>query len=73
MIVTAPPAKMEQHEKMRLRAAAFRAGKVLPPGLAKLVERELLVWDEFGYRFGRPSVVMRAVDEIMKMPTVPDS
>lgn len=58
---------LSPHEKMRIRAAAYRVLKLLPPGMAKLLSRELLTWEEFGYRLGDSSAINMAVDEILKM------
>jgi hypothetical protein len=56
---------MDHHERMRLRAAAFRATKVYPGPVGELLSRELLSWEEFGYRLGSRGLVMGIVDEIM--------
>ena len=61
---------MELYEKARLRNAASRAMHVLPSGIGELVARELLNWEEFGYRFGSHSLVDRAVREIQILPTL---
>jgi hypothetical protein len=66
-----PPQIMTQHDKLRLRNASFRVQRVLPPYIAKLLQREFLSWEEFGYYLGSGSFVKGAVDEIMKMP-LPD-
>ncbi|MEQ3550505.1 hypothetical protein WIS52_08485 [Pseudonocardia nematodicida] len=60
------PAPMEHHEKMRMRAAAFRATRVYPGPVGELVSRELLSWEDFGYRLGGNRLVMELVDHIMK-------
>jgi hypothetical protein len=65
---SALPNKMDPQERLRIRSAAYRTRRVLPPGLAELVAREFLAWEEFGYQFGPNSVVMRAINEIMKCP-----
>jgi hypothetical protein len=39
--------------------------------LQKLLQREFLSWEEFGYYLGSVSIVKGAVDEIMGMP-IPD-
>ena len=64
------PAPMDHHEKMRLRTAAFRATKLYPGPLGELVSRELLTWEEFGYRLGRGtnSLVLRLVEHVEKQP-----
>ncbi len=61
-------ATMDHHERMRLRAAAFRATRVYPGPVGELLSRELLSWEEFGYRLGSRGLVMGIVDEVMKAP-----
>jgi hypothetical protein len=64
-----PPRRMDPHEKMKLRAAAFRLARLgLPPAISELLSKEILVWEDLGYWLGTPSLVRRAVDEIMKWP-----
>ena len=46
------PVPMDHHEKMRLRAAAFRVTRLYPGPVGELLSRELLTWEEFGYRLG---------------------
>lgn len=60
--------RMDHHEKMRLRAAAFRATRLYPGPVGELLQRELLTWEEFGYRLGGTNLVMRLVDVILKTP-----
>jgi hypothetical protein len=64
------PAPMDQHEKMRLRAAAFRATRLYPGPVGELLSRELLTWEEFGYRLGGGQLVMRVVDHVLRTPLV---
>jgi len=62
------PVPMDHHEKMRLRAAAFRATRLYPGPVGELVSRELLTWEEFGYRLGGSALVMRLVDQVLQSP-----
>ncbi len=62
------PAKMDHHEKMRLRAAAFRVTRLYPGPVGELLSRELLTWEEFGYRLGGGQLVMRLVDDVLEAP-----
>ena len=62
------PAPMDHHEKMRLRAAAFRVTRLYPGPAGEVLSRELLTWEEFGYRLGGSSLVMRLVDQVLKAP-----
>ena len=59
---------MDHHEKMQLRAAAFRATRLYPGPVGELVSRELLTWEEFGYRLGGDRLVMRLVDHVLNAP-----
>ncbi len=66
------PVPMDHHEKMRLRAAAFRATRLHPGPVGELVSRELLAWEEFGYRLGGGQLVMRLVDHVLATPLAKD-
>jgi hypothetical protein len=66
-----PPQVMTQHQKVKMRTAAFKVHRLFPSNIAKLLELELQTWQEFGYLLGSGSVIKGAVDEIMNMP-VPD-
>jgi hypothetical protein len=63
---------MDHHEKMRLRAAAFRVTRLHPGPVGELVSRELLAWEEFGYRLGGGQLVMRLVDHVLATPLAKD-
>ena len=65
---TTSPGRMDQHEKTRLRAAAFRVTHLYPGPVGELLSRELLVWEEFGYRLGGDQLIMRLVDHVLKAP-----
>ena len=62
------PVPMDHHEKMRLRAAAFRVTRLYQGPVGELLSRELLTWEEFGYRLGGSQLVMRLVDHVLKAP-----
>ncbi|GAA2886594.1 hypothetical protein GCM10010472_51040 [Pseudonocardia halophobica] len=62
------PVPMDHHEKMRLRAAAFRVTRLYPGPVGEVLSRELLTWEEFGYRLGGGQLVMRLVDHVLKTP-----
>ena len=62
----ATPVLMDPHEKMRIRAAAFRATRVYPGVVGELISRELIVWEEFGYRLSGSGMILRLVDHVMK-------
>lgn len=61
---------MSHDEKMRLRAAAFRVTRLYPGPVGELLSRELLTWEEFGYRLGGRQLIMRLVDHVMTTPHV---
>jgi hypothetical protein len=60
---------MDHQEKMRLRAAAFRATRLYPGPVGELISRELLSWEEFGYRLGGSRLVMGVVDQVLNEST----
>jgi len=62
------PTLMDHHERMRLRAAAFRATRLYPGPVGELLSHELLAWEEFGYRLGGRQLVMRLVDHVLTSP-----
>jgi hypothetical protein len=62
------PVPMDHHEKMRVRAAAFRATRLYPGPVGELISRELLSWEEFGYRLGGSRLVMGVVDHVLNEP-----
>lgn len=59
---------LDMHEKMRLRAAAFRVTRLYPGPVGELLSREILTWEEFGYRIGGDRLVMRLVDHVLTAP-----
>jgi len=69
------PTPMDHQEKMRIRAAAYRATRLYPGAVGELISRELLTWEEFGYRLGSSQLIMRLVNEVLtaKHNDMPDS
>lgn len=59
---------MEPQEKMRIRAAAFRATRLYPGPVGALIYRELLSFEEMGLRLARDGVVMGVVEHILTSP-----
>jgi hypothetical protein len=59
---------MGHQEKMRVRAAAFRATRLYPGPVGEMISRELLAWEEFGYRLGGAKLVMSVVEQVMTTP-----
>jgi hypothetical protein len=62
------PASMDHTEKVQLRAAAFRVTRLYPGPVGELLSRELLTWEEFGYRLGGHRLIMRLVDHVLTTP-----
>lgn len=65
--ITDMPEPMAFPEKQRTRAAAFRATKAYPGPVGELIARELMSWDEFGYRLGSHALVSRLVDHVLEV------
>jgi len=63
-----PAVFMNHDEKVRLRAAAFRVTRLYPGPVGELLTRELLTWEEFGYRLGGHRLIMRLVDHVLTTP-----
>lgn len=63
---------MDHHEKMRIRAAAFRVRKVYPGAAGEVLAVELLSWEEFGYRLGDNSRIRRLIDQVMTAALPPE-
>lgn len=62
------PQSMTIDEKMRIRQAAFQATRLYPGPIGELVSRELLIWEEFGYRIGGHAMAYRLLNYIMSQP-----
>lgn len=59
-----PPTPLGRPEKARLRRLATRATELYPGPVGELAARELLAWEEFGYRVGNGSLMHRLADDI---------
>jgi hypothetical protein len=59
---------MDHRSRTRLRAAAFRARLVYPGPVGELITRELLSWEEFGYRLGGNRMIMTLVEHVLRTP-----
>lgn len=59
---------MDRPEKMRIRAAATRATRLYPGPVGELLSRELMTWQDFGYRLGGRRLVMQLVDHVLQTP-----
>ncbi len=56
---------MTPREKIQLRTAAFRATRMYPGPVGEVLSRELLAWEDFGFRLGGSAPIMRLVDHIL--------
>ena len=63
-----PPTPLEQATRARLRRAAFRACHVYPGPVGEILRRELMVWEQFGYRFGDASLIYDLIDVLLDEP-----
>lgn len=52
-------------DRVRIREAAARAAQVYPGPVGELLSRELLSWEQFGYRLGSRTAIMQIVDQIL--------
>jgi hypothetical protein len=55
-------------DSARISAAAFRAIRLYPGPVGRLISQELLSWKEFGKRLSNDSLIMQVVTEIMDTP-----
>lgn len=60
-VPTDAPERMDHHDRMQLRAAAFRATRVYPGVVGELISKELLSWEEHGWRIGGHGLIRRLV------------
>jgi hypothetical protein len=65
---TAGPDRLDPHERMRIRTAAFEAKRRYPGPIGELVQRELLAHEEFGYRTRQDGLMGRLVAELSRPP-----
>lgn len=65
------PNRMDQHERAKMRAAAFQATRVYPGAVGEMLKREIIAWEEFGFRFTTDALMNRLIAELMKAPTGP--
>lgn len=64
--------QMDLHVKARFRAAARHARLAYPGAVGRLISREILSWQEFGYRLGSEALMNEVVAEVLKQPS-PDA
>ncbi|MFR9807169.1 hypothetical protein ACL02T_33455 [Pseudonocardia sp. RS010] len=58
-------ATMPPDQRVLLRTAAMLAPERYPGPVGELLARELLIWEDFGHRFGAHSLVSRLVAQIL--------
>lgn len=63
--------RMDMLDRARLRAAAFRATRIYPGPVGDLVCKEIMCFEEFGYRLDSGRMTMKLVAHIEKalLPT----
>jgi hypothetical protein len=60
--------RMTHAELTRIRAAANRARRLYPGPVGEVLYRELISWEEFGYRLGGATVISRLVEHLLRAP-----
>ena len=60
-----PLGRSETMDRALIREAAVRAGQVYPGPVGELLSRELLSWEQFGYRLGSRTSIMQIVHQIL--------
>jgi len=61
-----PVERTEAADRVRIREAAARAAQVYPGPVGELLSRELMSWEQFGYRLGSRTAIMQIVDQILR-------
>lgn len=59
----------ELHARSRYRAAAHHAKRAYPGAVGELLSREILSWEEFGYRLGGEALMAQVVADVLSRPT----
>lgn len=62
-----PPTRLDSHQRMRVRAAAFHATQRYPGVVGRVLAAELLAWEEFGYHLG-VGHIRELVEHLMTTP-----
>lgn len=57
--------RMNHDEKKDVRLAAHLARTQYPGPAGELLHRELMTWEEFGYRFDNSSLIRRLIEQIL--------
>jgi hypothetical protein len=69
----AGPVPMDHLDRRRVRQAAYRAQRLYAGPVGAVLFRELLSWEEFGYRLGGDSVILELIEHILTAPGPPVS
>lgn len=64
-VAQVPPARLDPHEKTRLRAAAYRATTAYPGPVGRLIQKEIYAWVDFGYRFGGTHEIFELAEHVL--------
>ncbi len=59
---------MELHARSRYRAAAHHAKRAYPGAVGELLSREILSWEEFGYRLGGEALMAQVIADVLEQP-----
>lgn len=65
---TDPVPMLEQHERERLKAAAFRARQVFPGPIGEFLNRELTSWSVIGLRFDSHGLLAQVIATVLNAP-----
>ena len=60
-----PPDLADQPTRVRARKAAYLAQRVYPGPVGELISRELLAWDQFGFRIVQGGLIERLIDFVL--------
>lgn len=63
--------KLDHRDRMRLREAAFAATRRYPGPVGELLCRELMSWEEFGYRLGGHALIFAVADHLLTPTSTP--
>lgn len=58
------PTPMITTDKIKLIASAHLAQRLYPGPVGELIYRELMTWEEFGYRFGNGQLIDRLIKHL---------
>jgi hypothetical protein len=64
---SSPVERMDHHERARARTAAFHATRIYPGPVGEVLSRELLTWEEMGWRLDRTKTIARLIEHLLKV------